>query len=237
MQIRVWQHGQDFIVYDADLIRDPSTSLFDARWWDERGLKLDSFRGRGLVTVVQHEEHQWVLRHFRRGGLVGRVVDRSYFWTGLALTRPWREWHLLAAMREQGLPVPRPVAAHVNRGGLRYCGDILSELIADCTSLADVLLMSPLPLAEWQALGAVLRRFHHAGVHHPDLNARNILRRSDGQFFLVDFDRGRLDARSALIDSELPRLRRSLDKFHSQNPGRFAFDDGAWRALLQGYQG
>lgn len=215
---------------------EPSTSLFDPQWWDARGQKLSSFRGRGLVTVVQHGEQQWVLRHFRRGGLVGRMVDRSYVWTGLASTRPWREWHLLAHLHERGLPVPRPVAARVSRGGLRYYGDILSELIPDCTALADLLLDAPLTEADWAALGAVLRRFHRARVHHPDLNARNILRRGDGQFFLVDFDRGRLDASEALMSTELTRLRRSLDKLHGQEPTRFAFTPDDWRALLQGYR-
>lgn len=235
MQIRLWQHEEDAIVYDAGQIETPGTELFDPEWWRSQGLTVGSFSGRGKVHVVRRGLTRWVLRRYRRGGLVGKLIDDSYVWTGLAATRPWREWHLLADLHQRGLPVPRPVAAHVARQGLRYSGDILSELIDDARPLSQLLRETALPASEWSLLGRTVRRFHDQRVHHPDLNASNILRASDGAYFLVDFDRGSLDADAALLDKDLRRLRRSLDKEHGKHED-FRFEERDWQSFLSGYQ-
>lgn len=234
MQIRFWQREHDFIVYDGDQIDEPSTDLFNSSWWSAQGLTLNRFRGRGEVDVVRHGEAKWVLRRFRRGGMVGRMVDQSYVWTGLAQTRPWREWHMLAELHAAGLPVPRPVAARVSRSGLRYTGDILSELIVDAAPLHEVLRGQSLAPAAWSRLGRTIRHFHRARVHHPDLNASNVLLHTDGGFFLVDFDRGRLHAGNSVLQSDIRRFRRSLDK-HRARTDTFAFGEADWRAFIEGY--
>ncbi|MES0872876.1 3-deoxy-D-manno-octulosonic acid kinase [Sinimarinibacterium thermocellulolyticum] len=236
MQVGSWRHANEFIVYDATLIAAPSPQLFDLNWWQARGAVEASFAGRAKAHVVRHGESRWVLRRYLRGGLVARLSAQSYVWTGLAATRPWREWHLLAALRERGLPVPRPVAAHVRRTLWQYQGHLLSELIADAEPFAELLQAKRLQLADWYAAGAVLRRFHEARVHHPDLNLRNILRGADGRIHLLDFDKGRLDAPSRLLRSELPRLRRSVDKLAGDPAQREAVERG-WDALLAGYRG
>lgn len=236
MEIRSWQHGADFIVYDATQISDPSPDLFDPAWWTARGLKLNSFRGRGTVDVVKHGEAQWVLRHFRRGGLIRHLSDDSYIWTGLQHTRPWREWHLLATLHARGLPVPRPVAAHVNRSGLIYHGDIITELIVDTVPLAGLLQKQALPASGWALLGQAIKVFHKEGVHHPDINASNILLRAPDRFFLVDFDKAQLKADAAALAADLRRLRRSFDKQRTLNPG-FHFDEACWQHFTQGYAG
>lgn len=235
MQIASWQNGHDFIVYDRAQIASPSTDLFDPQWWADQGLQLGVFRGRGQVHVVRHGESRWVLRRYRRGGVVGRVVDRSYVWAGLEQTRPWREWHLLAELYRLRLPVPRPIAAHVSRSGWRYSGHILSELIAEARPLADVLRNEGMTRFDWRRLGETLQRFHRAGVHHPDLNVQNILLHRDGRFFFIDFDKGRLQARQLLLDLDLQRFRRSLDKIREQTP-EIRFDEPDWQIFLEGYR-
>lgn len=234
MQIRVWQREHDFIVYDGERIDDPSPSLFDVAWWQEQGLTGDRFSGRGAVHVVRHDDQRWVLRQYRRGGLVGRVVDHSYVWTGLAQTRPWREWHLLAELHGAGLPVPRPVAAYVSRNGMRYSGHILSELIEGVTPLLELLRREKLGTAAWSRLGRTMRHFHRAHVHHPDLNISNVLVQDDGRYFLVDFDRGRLHAGTAVLQADIRRLRRSLDK-HRAKTAPIHFEEADWRAFIEGY--
>lgn len=236
MQIRLWQHEEDAIVYDAGQIEAPGTELFDPDWWHLQGLTVGSFSGRGQVHVVRRGQMRWVLRRYRRGGLVGKLIDYSYVWTGLAATRPWREWHLLAELHDRGLPVPRPVAAHVARQGLRYHGSILSELIDDTRPLSLLLREAALPAADWALLGRTIRSFHDQRVHHPDLNASNILRAGGGAFFLVDFDRGSLDADAALLDKDLRRLRRSLDKQRAKHAD-FRFEEPDWQSFLAGYTG
>lgn len=236
MQIRLWQHEEDAIVYDGEQIEAPATAMFDPEWWRSQGLTVGSFSGRGQVHVVLRGQTRWVLRRYRRGGLVGKLIDCSYVWTGLAKTRPWREWYLLAELRQRGLPVPRPVAARVVRQGLRYHGDILSELIDDTRPLSQLLREGALPAEEWAQLGRLIRRFHDQRVHHPDLNASNILRAGGGGYFLVDFDRGSLDADAALLDKDLRRLRRSLDKERAKHAD-FRFEAPDWQSFRAGYNG
>ena len=234
MQVRSWQHGGEFIVCDADLIADPRPELFDAQWWQAQGRIEGSFTGRGIVHVVRYGDARWVLRRYRRGGLVAKIADKAYVWAGLERTRPWREWHLLAALRERGLPVPRPVAAQVSRADLRYSGHILTELVDDAQSVQLLLREGRWQRPDWQRLGALLRRFHDAGVHHPDLNVSNILRRPDGSLVLIDFDKGRIGASGAQLRADLSRLRRSFDKLAAAQPG-LHIADADWTAMLAAY--
>jgi 3-deoxy-D-manno-octulosonic acid kinase len=68
--------------------------------------------------------------------------------------------------------------------------------------------------APWEAVGATLARFHRFGAHHPDLNARNVLQRSDGGITLIDWDRGTAGhAPGRWCDDEIARLERSLLKY------------------------
>lgn len=184
--------------------------------------------------MVRHGAARWVLRRYRRGGLVAKIADKAYVWAGLERTRPWREWHLLAALRERGLPVPRPVAAHVVRTDLRYTGHLLTELIEDAQSLRTLLREQRWQPADWQRLGVMLRRFHDASVHHPDLNVSNILRRADGSLALIDFDKGRIGASAAQLRADLSRLRRSFDKLGSSQP-ELRIAEADWTAMMMAY--
>lgn len=223
------------IVYDAALAATVDSQFFDPEHWRAAGAISDTRRGRAEVHLLQHGDARWVLRHYRRGGLIGRFIHDRYLWLGLARTRPWREWHLLAKLHAQGFPVPRPVAAQVQRHGLAYSADLMTELIPDIEPLADVLMRTALPAATWSALGAAIARFHRAGIHHSDLNARNILWRAPQTYFLLDFDGAREHAGPALLESGIRRFRRSLDKF-ARTAAQFHFDESAWQTLLAAYR-
>src|SRR5690606_9992976 len=108
-------------------------------------------------------------------------------------------------------------------------------LIPDAAPFADLLQAGTLSAADWQAAGRTLRRFHDAGVHHPDLNLRNILRDAGGGIHILDFDKGRLGAGARRQRGELPRLRRSVDKFCVTDTQRQAAAAG-WAALLAAYR-
>lgn len=222
------------ILYDADSIGQLSDDFFTPAWWEAQGQLIDSAPGRGTTVFVRHQGTTLALRHYHRGGLPARFVRDRYLWLGLEKTRPWREWHLLLELYRRGLPVPKPVAARVVRGGITYRADIVTEVV-EAEPLANWLAKKRLSSASLEGLGACLRRFHEAGVYHADLNACNILLDDEGKVTLIDFDRGELRTPAvSWQQANLARLRRSLEKFRRQEK-QFAFDDEDWKSLLRGY--
>ena len=207
---------------------------FRDRYWRDRNLVVGEEPGRGAVLFVRRGGRTWALRHYRRGGAVARLTADRYLWTGLERTRAFREWRLLRRLHDEGLPVPRPVAAHVRRGGLTWRGDIITERIADTRSLASAMTAGGIDDGTWEAVGSTLRRFHDRGVDHADLNAHNVLLAPGMRVFLVDFDRGAIRAGSGWKRRNLDRLRRSLHKIARASGGAFAEPD--WRRLLRDYR-
>jgi 3-deoxy-D-manno-octulosonic acid kinase len=224
------------ILYDAECIGQVDDAFFEPQAWAGKGLLLDSAPGRGTTVFVQNGDAVYALRHYRRGGLPARLLRDRYLWQGLERSRAWREWHLLATLQRLGLPVPRPVAARVTRGGIGYRADLVTERL-DARPLAEWLGQKRLPAALLEAIGACLARFHDAGVYHADLNARNILLDEGGKAYLIDFDRGELrKPADGWRRANLGRLKRSLEKFR-RSERNFAFDDEDWKAILRGYVG
>jgi 3-deoxy-D-manno-octulosonic acid kinase len=235
------------MLYDASRAGNLSTEAFDPVLLERRGQIVGEARGRGTTLFLSVQERSWVLRHYRRGGLVSRVSRDWYFWRGEEGTRPFAEWQLMYHLHRAGLPVPAPIAARYRKLGLGYRGDLITERLQQVASLAQALSLAPLSLLTWIAIGRCLRRFHDLGVCHADLNAHNILvgngngnddadplLQSD-RVFLIDFDRGSLRRPGFWKDANLVRLRRSLEKITwALPPERFTEDD--WHGLLDGYQ-
>jgi 3-deoxy-D-manno-octulosonic acid kinase len=190
-------------------------------------------RGRGRVVFLDARDGQWAWRHYRRGGLFGRLVADSYLWLGAGRTRSAQEWHMLARLRHLGLPVPQPVAAAWHRRGPWYRADLVTRRIPDAMPLSGRLAAGG--AVDWNAIGAMLWRFHDAGACHADLNAHNILLDRDGGAWLLDFDRGRWRRPGRWQGRNLERLQRSLRKI-AREPDAPAFDAGGWRELLEGYE-
>jgi 3-deoxy-D-manno-octulosonic acid kinase len=222
-----------FILYDDALLRHAQEDTFSPRHWAKQDALRGTAGGRGQTWIVRSGNDEWVLRHYRRGGLVARFVDDYYLWRGLEQTRPWREWRLLASLYKEGFPVPQPVAAHVVRHGLWYRGDLITRLIPATRSLATALGESSIESLPWHAIGSCIRRFHDAGVYHADLNAHNILLDSSGKVYLLDFDRGERRTPGVLWqEANLGRLLRSLRKFIAPS----VIESTAWNEFLSGYQ-
>ena len=221
------------MLYDASRCSQPDPRLFDREAWRDRGALEEASGGRGTVAFVRDGGRRWVLRHYRRGGLVARLLDDAYLWTGADRTRSFQEWRLLRELRAAGLPVPAPVAARYERDGLVYRADLLTEELPTRLTLARSLQHAPLAASTWRAVGACIGRLHAHGVHHADLNAHNLLLGAGDAVYVLDFDRGRIRARGAWEQAVLARLLRSLRKVSAAlPPGRF--DDAAWRSLLAG---
>ncbi|GAB3103120.1 3-deoxy-D-manno-octulosonic acid kinase [Bordetella tumbae] len=185
----------------------PDPRLLDPAFYGGRARPVDA-GGRQAAWFVEGDSWQGVLRGYRRGGLVAKVSRDAYFWQGEARTRSFREYRLLAMMRERGLSVPAPLAAAYWRHGLTYRAAIIVERIPDVRPLAH-LLDEPV----WDAVATAIAAMHRLGVWHADLNAFNILLDARGQAWLIDFDRGTAGGVSAQRRrANLLRLRRSLEK-------------------------
>ena len=224
-----------YILYDADCIANPELLGFDAEFWASQDAIIGFAEGRGTTFFIQHLDKDYVLRHYRRGGMIAQISLDQYVWTGLQRTRAWREWHLLARMQEMGLSVPQPIAVQVVRHGILYSADIMTRRIPHAATLAKELEQNALSEDTWQELGKMIRRFHCHGVWHADLNANNILLNNNKQIFLIDFDRGQLRRPARhWQQTNLQRLKRSLLKLKSR-ANSFYFTVSDWQALLEGY--
>lgn len=231
------------MLYDASRAGNLSTESFDPVLLARQGQIVGEARGRGTAWFLRVQNQAWVLRHYRRGGLISGLSRDRYVWRGEEDTRSFAEWQLTYHLHRAGLPVPAPIAARYRKDGIGYRGDIITERLTDVWSLAQAMDAAPLSLLTWIAIGRCLRRFHDLGVCHADLNAHNILigRSIDSQsdpevrVYLIDFDRGSLRKPGFWQDANLVRLRRSLEKIcWGLPPERFTEDD--WHGLLDGYQ-
>ncbi len=215
---------------DPALLPAPEPAHFDPA----RGHARAPGSGRGTVWFQTVGVHPLVLRHYRRGGLVGRLVQDRYAPEPLARTRAMAEFALLQRLVAWGLDVPRAAAARWQRAGLFYRADILVQRIPGAEDLSEQLQRSPLPAADWQAVGAAIARLHRHGVHHSDLNCHNLMRDAQGRVWIIDFDKCAVRAPGPWQQANLERLRRSLRK----ERGRLAawhWQEGDWVALLAGY--
>lgn len=222
MRLAALRQRNSLILHDADSLCDtPGThqihpALFTPEYWREKGLVVGEAAGRGSSLFLQASPtEQWTLRPYRRGGMVAKISEKRYLWTGAERTRAFRELRLTAKLFEQGLPVPRPVASCVTRYGLTYEAALITVRIAGAKAFAELLINNLADEALLQRIGNMIRGFHRAGLDHVDLNARNILVDGKGKPWLIDFDRCRFRASGNWKAKNLYRLARSLEKLHA----------------------
>jgi 3-deoxy-D-manno-octulosonic acid kinase len=223
------------MLYDASRAGNAEAGWFDREWWVQRGHVRPVSEGRGAALFIHADGRRFVLRHYRRGGWMARMRGDRYSWHDADSTRSYMEWYLLYVMGRAALPVPVPIAACYRRVGRHaYTADLLTEQIPEVRSLAERIATAPLPLTEWVAVGRCLRRFHDEGVCHADLNAHNVLLGQGQTVWLVDFDRAQLRRPGLWCDSNMVRLRRSLEKITDPLPAEH-FSDADWASLLNAY--
>lgn len=231
-QVQSTQDGA--LLFDAGLAPQPQPDWLDREHWLAQARARVVEGGRGGALFVDTPVGECALRHYHRGGFVARLSRDSYLWSGRKRTRAFREFRLLAALADAGLPVPSPVAARYRRDGLRYRADLMTRLVPDAQTLSSRIAARRFDETLARAVGATLARFHQFGAWHADLNAHNILVDARGAIWLIDFDRSRL--RKPLLvwqRANLARLRRSFDKLGAQ---RIAdFDAMFWHPMLAAY--
>ncbi len=222
------------ICYDSGLLSTMEPDLFDADWLRANGHWQGSSQGRNQAHFLTFAECDMVLRHFHRGGLMGRVNRDLFLRCGAQYSRAFREFNLLTLMRTKGLSVPRPVAARYAPSALFYRADIITERIPNARTLAEVLGDAPLSSPLWNAIGVAIKKLHTSRIDHTDLNCRNIMLDDSGVVWLIDFDKCAQRDPGPWMQSNLDRLERSLKKLRNAS-ANFHWVEKDWDALLTGY--
>lgn len=224
MDIQLYSKNKHHILYDAEQVPQITEQWFVPDWWQKEAQVSEPSGGRGQAFFIHRHAPQpdLVLRHYRRGGLVAKISADRYLFSGLEKSRAWQEFKLTQQLFESGLPVPRPIAAHIQRAGIFYQADLLTERLPDTQPFARYLndhneLDDQQRQHLWQQVGKTIALFHRAGLNHSDLNANNILVNTHQQVWLIDFDRCQLQSPSPHWQQQnLARLQRSIVKLNQQ---------------------
>lgn len=224
---------QQTIWYDDQWVNEPLESLFDPQYWQASQRVTGSAQGRGTTWFIRMNALPAALRHYRRGGLFGKLVSDSYWFQGWEQTRSCAEFHLLHHLREQGVNVPRPIAARAIRHGWVYQADILSEKIANARDLVAVLQAGSLSAEHYRSIGRQIAKLHQAQVNHTDLNIHNILLDDHMTVWIIDFDKCAIQSGDGWKQGNLERLLRSFRK--EQQRFNIQWQDAEWQSVLQGY--
>ncbi len=226
------------VIHDTSVLDTPTPDFFNPEYWKTSNALVGEAIGRGSAWFIDSPFGSVVLRQYLRGGWVAKFSRDKYFFSRVENSRPFREFNTLVSMVEQDLPVPRPVAALCEHHGFLSTGALITGLIPNAKTLADLL---PAKQADtdrsatfWGRIGKCIRQFHDAGVWHADLNARNIMLDDQLKVFLIDFDRARYTPGQP-VDGEgnLNRLKRSLHKLWPSND--LSALQSAWVLLEAGY--
>lgn len=236
MNERILQTARGAIIFDAEIFGQISDRDFTAANWPASSSIRGRLRsaGRGNTMIVKGDQGEFVIRHFMRGGLIGRIISDSYFWRGDEASRGFREWRLLSKLAAMELPVPRPAAARYVRSGMIYKADLLTVRIPNVMPLSDRIANRACSEQFWRKLGGEIAAFHASGVDHADLNAYNIQIDDDDRVWLLDFDRGRLRQPGSWQQNNLARLHRSLQKIQRLDR-ELRFSESDWDLFLDTY--
>ncbi|MEP3348929.1 MAG: 3-deoxy-D-manno-octulosonic acid kinase [Marinomonas sp.] len=214
-----------------------TTSWFDPEFWQSQEALTGTGTGRGEVWFINSEFGRFVIRRYRRGGLIAKFNKRGFLFTGQQNTRPWLELSLLEHMRNLDLPVPKPVGGIYTLKKGFYQAELLTETIDHAEDLFDLIKSDKKDQIAWQEVGKVIKRFHTSGIYHSDLNCHNIMIDKQGKVWVIDFDKCEQRAPDpSWMQSNIDRLKRSLDK-ESSKFSNFYVSEKQWQAFLEGYHG
>ena len=242
MNLKTVNTGNIYCVFDNNEINNFNANMLSVQYWQDKNAITGSAQGRGTTWFVRYDdthikqEKHWVLRHYYRGGLIGKIINDSYLFTSQKNTRAAQEFSLLAHMQKLSLPAPKPIAYRVKRNGLLYQADLLSSRIENAQDLVAILSEQILSDHLWKKIGATIKKFHDNNIYHHDLNAHNILIDKQENVFLIDFDRGEVRASNQSIwqKSNMVRLHRSFLKEAKKLPN-FHWNSENWQLLFEGY--
>lgn len=226
------------IWYDPNLLSQVAegdvAKVFEPEYWKSRNAITGSAQGRGTTWFVQLDKLQGALRHYRRGGLFGKLIADKYRFNGWDNTRCAMEMQVLTLLVDAKVNVPRPIAARAVKQGLFYQADLLSERIEGAKDLVDILITARLSDDLYRKVGREIRKMHDVGINHTDLNIHNILIDSNDKVWIIDFDKCAQHPGEGWKQGNLSRLKRS---FHKElNKRHIHWQERDWDSLMDGYQ-
>ena len=153
-----------------------------------------------------------VIKHYKRGGILGRVVRRRYLKWGKS--RSQLEFELLLKARDLGINVPEPLL-YAKRGRLIYRAWLVTREIKQPLSLARLSLNDEKRTRQVMAsvIDQISRLLDH-GIWHVDLHPGNVMIDQSDRVFLLDFDKGSRYQRNRikLRDRYVKRWQRAVSK-------------------------
>lgn len=234
MARQVKRSGSSVIVYDDRLVSQISPEMFKPDYWPDAAVVPGYSGGRGATLFINNAGSDWVLKHYHRGGMIGRWLSDGFAWSGQTRARSVIELDLLLEIVAVGLPAPVPVAAHILRKGLFYTADLITVRMPDVTPFSSRVAAGGASAAIWERVGACVGRFHAAGFYHADLSTHNLQIDSADNISLLDWDRGRQLKPGSWCKRNLDRLHRSCVKISRDGQTQFSAAD--WQALIRGYE-
>jgi 3-deoxy-D-manno-octulosonic acid kinase len=176
--------------------------------------KTDSVLG-GRSSVSYHRIEDLgpvVVKHYKRGGLIGRLIKRRYLKWGK--TRGQLEFELLQKVRSLGINVPEPLL-YANRGHWFYRAWLVTREIKEPLSLARLSLIDEKRArrAMTSVTEQISRLIDH-GIWHVDLHPGNVVIDQKDRVFLLDFDKGQVcqGNKTKLRDRYISRWQRAVGK-------------------------
>ncbi len=212
------QDGASLVLRTDDAPALLAAGLADPEACRERAVAEYRGRGRPFGLDVPDVGRVFV-RRYVHGGVLGHLTADRHAGDG----RFEEELAALTAAQDAGVPVPEAlgVVSRATGLGLRR-GWLLLREISGAEDVLAVLCDTPEPAQRRRVLaasGRAMRRLHDAGIDHPDLHLKNLLRTPDGDVLVLDLDRSRVRA-------ELARERRLA--------GLFRFDRYAAKQARRG---
>ncbi|MFW6284571.1 MAG: lipopolysaccharide kinase InaA family protein [Desulfosalsimonas sp.] len=149
-------------------------------------------RGRlGGRTAVQTAEIKGlgkvVIKAYFRGGLMGRIIEKTYLNIGPCRGRA--EFEMLTRIRALGVRAPSPVA-FASKGRFLQNTWLITQQIENVRTLSE-LAMADEKTAEQiiPAVAGQVRRLIENRILHVDLHPGNILVDGCGRVYIIDFDK------------------------------------------------
>ena len=194
------------------------------------------YRGRGPVwsAPLPNGGPRVVVRHARRGGLLGHFVPDLY----IPPTPAFSEVFIASLLARSGVPTPPVIAfATYRAAGVLRRFDVMTREVSGL-DLAATLATDPTAEARThirRAVARLLGALLDAGAWHQDLNAKNILISTDAQGLtqavVLDVDRVRFVPAGDphMVAANMERLKRSMAKFRLR--GAPAFTDAEFAEI------
>lgn len=224
------------------LIKSDASLPIESHWftpdyWQQKGALTGTAQGRGAVWFILSEHGHFVMRHYRRGGLIAKFNKSHFLFSGMKKTRPWLELELMETMRDLNLPVPQPIGGFYTVKKGFYTATLLTKTIEFARDLFDILKDGFSNEVDWHDVGRVIRQFHDNGIYHSDLNCHNIMIDKEKKVWVIDFDKcDQRPINKEWTQSNIDRLKRSIDK-ETHKHTHFNVSDAQWRDFLEGYRG